>query len=263
VIKRIYFTAIILGMFAMVSCGNASRKADEGFRFLEQKKEISALDAFNEALRDDPDHPRALLGISVLMSRNELTRPIALRNLRNAMPGLSREKDKNLACELLAEVMIAENQKEGAMKFLTDAFAKKTCFSEKSLFILSDLLRKSGQSKNAEKILKKKVRPEMKKIGILHALILAKDLYQYPAAVHILENMKLYELSQNTEAIRKKIFLNMLVYYKFGNIPKAQEGARLLEKIHPEEKVAYEKMLKNMQYGALTFTWPEFTWEEL
>ncbi len=250
-------------MFAMVSCGSASRKADEGFQFLEQKKEISALDAFNEALRDDPDHPRALLGISILMSRNELTRPIALRNLRNAMPGLSREKDKNLACELTADVMIAEKQEEAALIFLQEKIGKKECNSEKLLFYLTDLLRKSGQSKNAEEILKKNVRPAMKKIGILHALILAKDLYLYPGAVPILENMKLYDLSQNTEANRKKIFLNMLVYYKSGNIPKAQEGARLLEKIHPEEKAAYEKMLKNMQYRALTFTWPEFTWEEL
>lgn len=248
----------------LISCGKAPEKTKRGFQYLAQNKEISALNAFNEALADDPDHPRALLGVAILMSRNPLTYSIAYRKVRRALQNLDDKKDRKKAYEIFAKITDAnENYKEN-QKVLSKCIKEEKIESEEVLYYLARAYREEKLYKNANEILEKYAGKNMKKMNLYHAVILAQDLYWYKDA---LKKAEIAGLPDNIKKIddseRKKYLFFMQLYYKNGMRKKAVHLVDTLILLDKEREAEYKKIKLNIKHYGYRFTWQALDWNDL
>lgn len=258
------FWLFFLSFILLSSCSNAPEKTKEGFQFLKENKEISALNAFNEALKDDPDHPKALLGVAILMSRNPLTYSIAYRKVQKALEALKNKNDRKIAYEIYAQITDTNESYKENQKNLLKCIEKENIVSEKILYYLARAYRKDKLFKKADQILSKYSKPTMSKVLFYHGVILAQDFYRYPSAFKKVESSGfLKDLTKTNEASRKKKFFLIKLYYKTGEKKKA---VHLLDEMRSKDKKnasEYNQIKNAILYYGYRFQWEDYTWKEL
>ncbi len=107
------YGAIWLAFFcwALYGCQAGERAAREGIELLHSGNAVSALDRFDRALAAQPNHPLALFGKGMILSRSEATRPLARRYLEAA---IKRLPDPGLQTEAFVELLRIANLEQNS-----------------------------------------------------------------------------------------------------------------------------------------------------
>ncbi|MES0490954.1 MAG: hypothetical protein ABUK01_13235 [Leptospirales bacterium] len=129
--KRIFYLFIITTLF--YSCSNAEKNSLEGFKYLEQGKDMRAYHFFDLALQQSQDFPLALYGKGLLMFKNPSTVHMARNMLLNALPELEG-KYKLGAYEALAKSYRLYNQQAEAVGILKRAI--KESVDQPAIYLL-------------------------------------------------------------------------------------------------------------------------------
>ena len=227
-------------------CKDANNMARQGLEYLNDKKNIAALNLFDQALEIDEGNPLALFGKGKIFIREPLTLNIGKEMLTRSITGLEDKFLKKEAYLLLSEV----SSKEESIQILEKAILDQSAVDADLFHALAKSQLKNDQIKKAistyETGMKKYPKDHTihKELGV----VLASRLKNYREAYTIFKVIT----KKKPEDIESLYYLSKISY----NLRKRKEALSYLDKILQQEvSLSLRSFFEDVQEKIKTYRW--------